>query len=46
VASLFLTYADRQPLARRMDAATILILTISTVLVVYQFVMQALPSSA
>lgn len=45
VVSLFLTYADRQPLARRMDAATILIFTVSTVLIVFQLVTQALASS-
>lgn len=45
VASLFLTYADRQPLARCMDAATILVLAAGTVFVVFQLVTQALASS-
>lgn len=45
VASLFLTYADRQPLARRMDAATILVFTTGTVFVVFQLVTQALAPS-
>lgn len=46
VASLFLTYADCQPLARRMDAATILVFTIGTVFVVFQLVTRALVRSS
>jgi hypothetical protein len=45
VVSLFLIYADRQTLARRLDAATILVFTVCTVLVVFQLVTQALAPS-
>jgi hypothetical protein len=45
VVSLFFTYADRQNLARRLDAVTIVAFTVGTVVAVSVLVMQALTES-